>query len=44
MGTGLQVQKFSSLSSRQGHGNIQAGIGLGELRVLYLDIRPLKEE
>jgi len=30
---GLQVQRFSSLSSRQEHGSIQADMGLEELRV-----------
>jgi hypothetical protein len=31
---GLQVQRFSPLSSRQEHGSIQAGIVQEELRAL----------
>jgi hypothetical protein len=30
---GLQVQRFSPVSSRWEHGSIQAGMGLEELRV-----------
>jgi hypothetical protein len=33
IGAGLQVQRFSPLSSRWEHGSIQAGMGLEELRV-----------
>jgi hypothetical protein len=36
IGAGLQVQKFSPLSSRQKHGSIQADMGQKELRVLHL--------
>jgi hypothetical protein len=36
---GLQVQRFSPLSSRQEHGSIQAGMGLEELRVLHLVLK-----
>jgi hypothetical protein len=32
IGTGLQVQRFSTLSSRQEHGGIQTGIIREELR------------
>jgi hypothetical protein len=35
IGAGLQVQRFSPLSSRQEHGSIQAGV-VQELRVLPL--------
>jgi len=35
-GAGLQVQRFSPLSSRQEHGSIQAGRVQEELRVLHL--------
>jgi hypothetical protein len=35
---GLQVQRFSSLSSRQEHGNIRAGMVQEELRVLHLHL------
>ena len=38
-GAGLQVQRFSPLSSRQEHGSIQADVGLGELRVLYFHLK-----
>jgi len=31
IGAGLQIQKFSPLSSRQEHGSIQAGMGQEEL-------------
>jgi hypothetical protein len=33
---GLQVQRFSPLSSRWEHGSIQAGMAQAELRVLHL--------
>ena len=33
IGAGLQVQRFSLLSSRQEHGDIQVDVGLEELRV-----------
>jgi hypothetical protein len=36
IGPGLQVQRFSPLSSRQKHGSIQAGMVQEELRVLHL--------
>jgi hypothetical protein len=36
IGVGLQVQRFSPLSSRQEHGSIQAGMAQAELRVLRL--------
>jgi hypothetical protein len=35
-GAGLQVQRFSPLSSRLEPGSVQADIGLEELRVLCL--------
>jgi hypothetical protein len=41
-GSGLQVQRFSSLSSRQEHGSIQAGMVQDELRVLYLYLKAAK--
>jgi hypothetical protein len=34
IGAGLQVQRFSPLSSRWEHGSIQAGMAQEELRVL----------
>jgi hypothetical protein len=40
---GLQVQKFSSLSSRWEHGNIQAGIIQKELRVLHLHLETARK-
>jgi hypothetical protein len=39
IGAGLQVQRFSLLSSRQEHGSIQAGMVQEELRVLHLDLK-----
>jgi hypothetical protein len=36
IGTGLQVQRFSPLSSRWEHVSIQAGMAQEELRVLCL--------
>jgi len=39
IGAGLQVQRFSPLSSRQEHGSIQAGTVQEELRVLHLRLR-----
>jgi hypothetical protein len=36
IGAGLQVQRFSLLSSRQEHGSIQAGMVQEELKVLHL--------
>jgi hypothetical protein len=33
IGAGLQVQRFSPLSSRQKHGGIRADVGLEALRV-----------
>jgi hypothetical protein len=35
-GAGLQVQRFSPLSSRREHGSIKASIVQDELRVLHL--------
>jgi hypothetical protein len=37
--TGLQVHKFSPLSSKQKHGSIQAGMVQKELRVLHLHLK-----
>jgi hypothetical protein len=37
LGAGLQVQRFSPLSSRWEHGSIQAGMAQAELRVLCLN-------
>jgi hypothetical protein len=39
IGAGLQVQRFSPLSSRWEHGSIQADMGPEELRVLYLHLK-----
>jgi hypothetical protein len=39
IGAGLQVQRFSPLSSGQEHGNIQAGMVQEELRVLHLHLK-----
>ena len=39
IGVGLQVQRFSSLSSRQEHGSMWAGMALEELRVLHLVLK-----
>ena len=39
IGAGLQVQRFSPLSSRQEHGSIQAGMVQEELRVLHLHLK-----
>jgi hypothetical protein len=36
IGAGLQVQRFSPLSSRWEHGSIQAGVAQAEMRVLCL--------
>jgi len=36
IGAGLQVQRFSPLSSRQEHDSIEADVWLEELRVLLL--------
>jgi hypothetical protein len=36
IGAGLQVQRFSPVSSRQEHGRVQAGMVQEELRVLHL--------
>jgi hypothetical protein len=35
IGAGLQVQRFSPLSSRQEHSNVRAKVGLEELKVLH---------
>jgi hypothetical protein len=37
IGAGLQVQRFSPLSSRWEHGSIQSGMVLEEPRILHLD-------
>jgi hypothetical protein len=39
VGAGLQVQRFSPLSSRRDHGSIQAGLVQEELRVLHLHLK-----
>jgi hypothetical protein len=39
IGAGLQVQRFSPLSSRQKHSSIQAGMVQEELRVLHLHLK-----
>jgi hypothetical protein len=39
IGAGLQVQRFSPLSSRWEHGSIQADIIQEELTVLYLHLK-----
>jgi hypothetical protein len=39
IGTGLQVQRFSPLSSRQEHGSIQAYMVQKELRVFHLHLK-----
>jgi hypothetical protein len=39
IGAGLQVQRFSPLSSRWEHGSIQAGMVQKELRVLHLHLK-----
>ena len=39
IGAGLQVQRFSLLSSRWEHGSIQAGMVQAEPRVLHLDLK-----
>jgi hypothetical protein len=41
--SGLQVQRFSLLSSRQEHGSIQAGMVQAELRVLHLHLKAANE-
>jgi hypothetical protein len=38
-GAGLQVQRFSPLSSRQEHGSVQAGMMQAELRVVHLHLK-----
>jgi hypothetical protein len=42
IGSGLQVQRFSPLSSRQEHDSIQAGMVQEELRVLHLHLQASK--
>jgi hypothetical protein len=37
--TGLQVQRFSPLSSRWEHGSIQVGMVQAELRVLHIHLK-----
>jgi hypothetical protein len=39
IGFGLQVQRFSPLSSGREHGSIQAGMVQKELRVLHLHLK-----
>jgi hypothetical protein len=39
IGAGLQVQRFSPLSSRQETGSVQAGMVQAELRVLHLHLK-----
>jgi hypothetical protein len=39
IGAGLQVQRFSPLSSKQEHGSVQAGMMQEELRVLNLHLK-----
>ena len=43
IGAGLQVRRFSSLSSRREHGTVQAGVVQEELRVLCLHLRAANE-
>jgi hypothetical protein len=43
IGAGLQVQRFSPLSSRWEHGSIQVGMAQAELRVLTFIQRLLVE-
>jgi hypothetical protein len=42
IGAGLQVQRFSSSSSKWEHGSIQAGTAQEELRVLHLDLTAVR--
>jgi hypothetical protein len=44
VGTGLQVQRFSPLSSRPEHDRVQAGMVLEEVRVLHLDPKVVRRE
>jgi hypothetical protein len=44
IGTGLQVLRLSSVSSRQEHGNIQAGMAQEVLRALYLHSKEGKDQ
>jgi hypothetical protein len=39
IGAGLQVQRFSPVSSRWEHGSIKAGMVQEELRVLYFHLQ-----
>ena len=39
IGAGLQLQRFSPLSSRWEHGSVKAGMALEEPRVLHLVLR-----
>jgi hypothetical protein len=39
IGVGLQVWRFSPLSSRQEHGSIEAGSVQEELRILHLHLK-----
>jgi hypothetical protein len=39
IGDGLQIQRFSPISSRQEHGSIQADMVQEELRVLCLHLK-----
>ena len=39
IGAGLQVQRFSPVSSRQEYGSIQAGMVQEEMRILHLHLK-----
>jgi hypothetical protein len=39
IGAGLQLQRFSTVSSKQEHGSIQAGMVQDELRVQHLHLK-----
>jgi hypothetical protein len=43
MGAGLQVQRFSPLSSRWEHDSIQVGMMEEELRVLHLYLKAARK-
>ena len=43
IGAGLQVQRFSPLSSKREHGSIQAGMVQAELRVLHLHLKAARK-
>jgi hypothetical protein len=44
IGAGLQVERFSLLSSRREHGSFQAGMAQEELRVLHPDLTTAKRK